>query len=351
MVKLRTIELDPPLLNAACVWASDLAQLTALYDCPHTGGVTTRTATLGGFVEDGTHGVVFHREHRTTLNTYGYSPHPLRAYLAWTRVLLARPPPPSCAPRKPVVVSVAASAPDELGEALGVIGEFLRAELGSAGERNVERVGVEVNVGCPNIREGDAADSHPGGALGGEVGALEAFLRVVADFFRSDGEVALGVKLPPYTRADDVRAVVRALERVAGGGVCPVAWLVCTNTVGNAVLFGEETCPPRADGSSATNTNTFSPSPDETAAAPPRSGPGGLGGAAIHALALGNVVAFRAALDASSVQSVRDVVVVGAGGVDGPEARRRMVSAGAGAVECASVLGWEGVGAFARIGG
>jgi hypothetical protein len=55
MAVLHRILVEPPLLNSACAWASDLNQLTELYDCPFTGAVTTRTATKGGFKEDVTH--------------------------------------------------------------------------------------------------------------------------------------------------------------------------------------------------------------------------------------------------------------------------------------------------------
>lgn len=57
MVRVRGIDVHPPLLNTSCAWASDLQQLTALYDCPHTGAVSTRTATLSGFKEDSSHTV------------------------------------------------------------------------------------------------------------------------------------------------------------------------------------------------------------------------------------------------------------------------------------------------------
>lgn len=57
MVRVRGIDVHPPLLNTSCAWASDPQQLTALYDCPHTGAVSTRTATLSGFKEDSSHTV------------------------------------------------------------------------------------------------------------------------------------------------------------------------------------------------------------------------------------------------------------------------------------------------------
>ena len=57
MVNVREIVVHPPLLNTSCAWASDLRQLTELYECPQSGAVTTRTATLPGFEEDSSHTV------------------------------------------------------------------------------------------------------------------------------------------------------------------------------------------------------------------------------------------------------------------------------------------------------
>ena len=57
MVAINTIDINPPLLNSSCAWASDWAQLRELYDSPYTGAITTRTATLNGFGQDETHTV------------------------------------------------------------------------------------------------------------------------------------------------------------------------------------------------------------------------------------------------------------------------------------------------------
>jgi hypothetical protein len=48
---------NPPLINASCVWASEQDQLQDLYASPFTGAVTTRTATLDGFDENVSHTV------------------------------------------------------------------------------------------------------------------------------------------------------------------------------------------------------------------------------------------------------------------------------------------------------
>ena len=52
MARIQRLLLDPPILNSSCLWASTRVQLDALYMSDWTGGVTTRTATTLGFVED-----------------------------------------------------------------------------------------------------------------------------------------------------------------------------------------------------------------------------------------------------------------------------------------------------------
>ena len=57
MVDINRIRIEPAIVNTSCAWASDLAQLEELYYSPYTGAVTTRTATVSGFVEDSSHAV------------------------------------------------------------------------------------------------------------------------------------------------------------------------------------------------------------------------------------------------------------------------------------------------------
>jgi dihydroorotate dehydrogenase (fumarate) len=76
---------------------------------------------------------------------------------------------------------------------------------------------------------------------------------------------------------------------------------------------------------------------------------GGLGGSALHALALGNVHMVTRALASAPEATVRGIAVVGVGGVVGPEGVRRMRAAGASVVGCASALGWDGVGVFEKL--
>lgn len=81
--------IHPPLLNSASPWATTEADLQALFDCPHTGAITTRTSLLRGFEHDnGVHQYTFFtadnqatlkregqdEKYVGSLNTLGYSP-------------------------------------------------------------------------------------------------------------------------------------------------------------------------------------------------------------------------------------------------------------------------------------
>ena len=82
-------------------------------------------------------------------------------------------------------------------------------------------------------------------------------------------------------------------------------------------------------------------------AVPP--GIGGLAGEAIHALSLGNVYTFSKLLAESEDSALREIVIIGAGGVTSPEAVARMHRAGAMVVGSATLLGKLGVAAFEQL--
>ena len=76
-------------------------------------------------------------------------------------------------------------------------------------------------------------------------------------------------------------------------------------------------------------------------------GIGGLAGAALHPLALGNVATFRKLLDQS--EETTSILIIGVGGVEDKAGSDRMLAVGAGAVACASAMGRFGVGVFEKI--
>ncbi|KAI6153225.1 hypothetical protein BKA82DRAFT_136481 [Pisolithus tinctorius] len=322
MVRVRGIDVHPPLLNTSCAWASDPQQLTALYDCPHTGAVSTRTATLSGFKEDSSHTVAFLAGSLSSINSYGYSPHPLSSYITWVRMLLER----DSLSSKPFIISITESDPESLRKMMTAI-----QDLRAAHPSWHARIAIEFNASCPNIK------GHPPPSY--NFSSLSPFLDIFAEHFWADPTLTIGLKLPPYTMAtqfDDAISGITTYTRQCGPSgqyVNPLAFLTCTNTLGNSLVFSDQTVESGADASSF--------------ALPP--GIGGLAGEAIHSLSLGNVYSFSRLLAESADPALREIVIIGAGGVTSPEAVTRMHRAGAKLVGCATLLGALGIAAFAHL--
>ncbi|OCH92709.1 FMN-linked oxidoreductase [Obba rivulosa] len=345
MARIRAICIDPPVMNSSCLWASDLSDLRALYDSPYTGAVTTRTATLQGFNEDESHAHAFLKNSITSINSYGYSPHPLSRYIEWVRILLTTPMADGSKPAKPIIMSITASTPPILAQMVSQI-QTLRVALRDAHSSSPPDasvpdpsmlVAVEINTSCPNI-PGSPPPAY-------SVQHLFPFLDVLATAVRADHSLTLGLKLPPYPEPTKAAEVVRVLgaytfQRADGTPVSPWAFLTCTNTLGNSLVFAEQVLSPAQDVKAKDNVE-----PRAQRFALPE-GKGGLGGDAIHALALGNVHAFAQVLNENADAALREVRVIGVGGVTSPAAAARMWAAGASVVACATLLGKEGVKAF-----
>jgi len=78
-------------------------------------------------------------------------------------------------------------------------------------------------------------------------------------------------------------------------------------------------------------------------------GIGGMAGDALHPLALGNVKTIRQLLDASIHEEIRDIAIIGTGGVKDRASYERMKSVGAAAVGVGTALGREGISVFKKI--
>lgn len=76
-------------------------------------------------------------------------------------------------------------------------------------------------------------------------------------------------------------------------------------------------------------------------------GIGGLAGAALHPISLGNVRLLRTMLD--SDDSLRQVEIIGVGGVSDGSGFQRMKAAGATVVGVGTALGARGVQIFAEV--
>ncbi|KAH8162284.1 hypothetical protein CIB48_g5970 [Xylaria polymorpha] len=316
---LPSLHIDPPLFNSANPWATTLEQLQDLYRCASTGAVTTRTALLDGFPHD-------EEAHR---------PIPLGGYLGFIRqidedVNAEKKGEGETGKRKPFIVSVTGT-PDEVAECYRRVARCAR-------EISIP-LALEINLSCPNI------PGKPPPAYSGE--ALRGYVRRVAEVMREesrknrDGEagggeekekgkrrgfaIPWGVKTPPYTHAGQFDMFVSALrdcaialpseDRYGVVPICPLTFVTATNTLGSCLLLGESD-----EGGSKDPLSPVLPGP----------GIGGLAGAPLHPLALGNVATLRRMLDADSATA--PVVLLGIGGVADADGFRRMRAVGAVAV-------------------
>ncbi|KAI1786290.1 hypothetical protein LXA43DRAFT_1065194 [Ganoderma leucocontextum] len=448
MVRIHTLNIEPPVVNASCAWASDYEQLRDLYDSPYTGATITRTATFNGFSEDASNTVALAQSSISSINSYGYSPHPLSKYLDWIYTILTTPMLDGSPPTKPVIISITASTPTVLAEMVeniqslrkklrasysaSVMGDFPPSSPGGAGRSSpvasssthpptaffpgvdpATLVGIELNTSCPNIKDAPPPSYN--------FQFLLPYLDVLSSAFYADPTLTIGLKLPPYlyqTRfTEAIRFLhtytreVRSATFVKGSStrhhhgthrpehvmrsLNPFAYLACTNTLGNCLLFAEDTLPnpfsdsldpegaptdddmetdqpasyhhqnhrhpspfrpsPSPPSPTASSSSTPPPRPPSPSIAPsPFALPtplGGLGGEALHALALGNVYSFARLLAVHPDAAMRRIRVVGIGGVTSAAAAARMRQAGASVVGCATLLGREGVRAFEIVAG
>ncbi|KAL1890204.1 dihydroorotate dehydrogenase [Ceratocystis pirilliformis] len=324
--------ISPPVLNAACPWATDLTHLEPLYASSSTGAITTRTCTLHGFAhDDGLHRYLFFDPASLTqhtdslsavapclpssttptptptptptlsasLNTLGYSPHPLQTYLTYIRTLAGRYSPST----KPIIISIAGSI-TELEACYVAVQQFSKTL-----DTGAPPLALEINLSCPNIRD------HPPPAYDGE--GLTAVLKALP----KSPTLPIGIKTPPYTYAGQF-TMLRDTLRAADAGQ-RISFVTATNTLGSCMALDEAG-------------NGILPA----AAA-------GLAGPPLHPLALGNVRAIREALD--SEPSLRCIDVIGVGGVEDAQGFRRMKAAGAEFVALATVVGRRGVVVFDEI--
>ena len=320
--------INPPLLNSANPWCSSKEQLQNLYDCEHTGAVTTRTSLLRGFPHNAqvhqhtffdpqTHAAAPQpppdgeapANSSSSLNTLGYSPIPLDDYLVYIRDIVSS----SLCPRKPFVVSVTGS-PDDVKECYRLI------KAAHAGMPPGTQLCMEINLSCPNI-PGKPPPAYSGPALA-EYTDLLASERSLA--------VPIGIKTPPYTYDDQFATLIHTLAAAVAatpGSPPPIDFLTATNTLGSCLVL-------EADGQPALSSALGQ-------------GIGGLAGASLHPLALGNIKTLRNMLDA--VPELQEIDIIGVGGVGDGAGLKRMQGVGARWVGVGTALGREGVSVFGRI--
>ncbi|KLO20416.1 FMN-linked oxidoreductase [Schizopora paradoxa] len=324
MANIRRITISPALMNSSSAWASEKEQIVELYECEYTGAVTTRTATLHGFQEDlSIHTVAFASSTVSSVNSYGYSPHPLSQYLTWVEELL------KAGQSKPFIISITSSDPEELSTMIDSIQQLRRKVHDD--QNSASKIAIEINTSCPNI----AYAPPPAYAIP----TLKPFLNVLVSHFSKDRTLVIGLKLPPYVVSTQMSELVGAIEELTVGlDESPIAFLTCTNTLGVSLLFADQA---EGDIPRGQSSSQFAlPTPL-----------GGLAGDSLHALALGNVYTFRRLISASQHESVRNISIVGVGGVTNPDAVKRMREAGANVVACATIFGKLGIDTFKMLSG
>lgn len=333
-----SFKISPLLLNSASPWATNLEDLNALYNCTYTGAITTRTSLLKGFKHDSKiHQYAFFSPAENTtssarleestlssgtskdassLNTLGYSPLTLQEYLEMIdRAASGMIPNFQTRQSKPIIVSVTGSA-DEVAQCYTIIAELQAKHL------DVLTLLMEINLSCPNIPD-KPPPAYDEKSL---ANYLSALAKVRAE---TDGLVLAGIKTPPYTYQGQYDSLISALKMsVSLGGGCPIAFITATNTLGSCLLLDYRTRRP-------------------TIASATGEGIGGMAGASLHLLALGNVKIIRKMLDAND--ELKSIQVIGVGGVSDGEGCERMLSVGAVAVAVATGLGREGVDVFQKI--
>jgi dihydroorotate dehydrogenase (fumarate) len=343
------VNFDPPLLNSANPWATTVDQLGELYKCQSTGAITTRTCTLDGFAHDNEiHQVGFFSTETyaptnmcpgtASLNTLGYSPINLQKTLDAIKTIVLDTPNAT----KPVIISVTGTAP-EVKDAIDKISE---AQL----ELPVQIL-VEINLSCPNI----VGKPPPAYSLEG----LKGYLTVVhwASLEAEQGlgykpdinsklgakflPLPVGIKTPPYSNPDDFKTLQWALlatcypfpirDHPEGHSIRQqsLSFITSCNTLGCSIVLE-----PQNDGIPALGSADGS-------------GIGGLAGAPLHPLALGNVKILRSMLD--SENDLKHIDIIGIGGVSDKAGFDRMKRVGAAVVGVGTALGIEGVPVFEKI--
>ncbi|KAF1964918.1 FMN-linked oxidoreductase [Bimuria novae-zelandiae CBS 107.79] len=358
--KSRPLHIDPPLLNSANPWCSTLEQLQDLYNCPSTGAVTTRTSLLNGFPNDeDIHQFAFYNpsthkagpanpssqnglDETGSLNTLGYSPLPLRDYLGFIKTISDSGLEASDAKDiKPFIVSVTGTV-EEVVECYKQIHEH---------QHHVRMaLAMEVNLSCPNIPDKPPPAYNSASLLAYLVALKQEIARQVEPVIPGQHthigsmHVPIGIKTPPYTYHGQFQQMVNALLESAKAEPahlpCPVTFITATNTLGSSLLLQPTT---EATSSSSEPHKVF----HHVLNSANGTGVGGLAGAPLHPLALGNVHTIKGLL--FQYDELNHIQIIGVGGVDDADGFKRMRAVGATAVGVGTALGRKGVQAFEDI--
>ena len=337
MKTLASLNIQPRVFNTPIPWASNLELLRKLYECPHTGAITTRTSMLNGFPDNPAVNqyVLFNPStqqaasvsqtddvvpaQNASLNTIVFSPFTLDQFLGFVKALSDEAP--ADKSLKPVIVSITGTA-EEVAIGYGKVNDFqtqVRMELA-----------VEVNLSCPNV-PGKASPAYDGESLMEYLVAIKNEADRQRQTSTYNG-LPIGVKFPPFTYQDQYDVIIDTLVKATeqNDDICPIGFITSTNTLGSALVVNGE------NGESVLKSIAGT-------------GIGGMAGAPIHALSLGNVLTIRQMLNAQP--KLKHLEIIGVGGVDDKGGYDRMRSVGADFVGVGTAIGVKGLQVFADIAG
>ncbi|KAF2856152.1 FMN-linked oxidoreductase [Plenodomus tracheiphilus IPT5] len=354
---MKPLYISPPLLNSANPWCTTHKQLEELYNSPHTGAVTIRTSLINCFPHDSNiHQFAFFNpkslsasepnkdqagtpDTTGSLNTLGYSPIPLQEYLGFISTInsglsdLKQ-----GSHYKPFIISVTGSV-DEVVQCYKLI---------TTHQKTVRMVlAMEVNLSCPNI-PGKPPPAYSTASLLEYLVALKKEIASQLEPLESSHpheghvHVPIGIKTPPYTYHDQFQGLVDALLGSAKAEPthlpCPISFITATNTLGSSLLLA-----PTVENASGTPHSVF----HHTLESATGTGIGGLAGAPLHPLALGNVYTIKGML--FQHKELEQIHIIGVGGVEDVDGYNRMRAVGAAAVGVGTALGRKGVRVFQEI--
>ena len=249
------LSIDPPILNSANVWATTEEELDAYYQCEHTGAITIRTSLLDGFehenqvhqyclfdvntgnlFSDGeSYGSTSALQSMATssLNTLGYSPVPLRAYVEIIKNIELNACKGGRIQQKPVIYSVTGSVQEVLQ-----CHKLLQIEVDTTRSAWM----MEINLSCPNIPNKPPPAYSKSGLL--------SYLTALQN---TDFKIPIGIKTPPYTYQSQFDDLISALvETTIDGLRCPISFITATNTLGNCLVFDSASSDPAIRSSNGT---------------------------------------------------------------------------------------------------
>lgn len=247
----------------------------------------------------------------SSLNTLGYSPYELKETIRNVETIVQETA--GKMGSKAFILSVTGTE-KELAECYGMIVK-LQEKIPDT------PLYMEVNLSCPNI------SGKPPPAYNAE--ALKSYLLALAQaqaVWREVAPVPIGIKTPPYSNPENFKMLEDVLRSLSEDGA-PIAFITATNTLGCSLVLNNDQTSALSSGDGL--------------------GMGGMAGAALHPLSLGNVKMLRQLLDRH--ENLKSIHVIGIGGISDAAGFQRMKSVGASDVGVGTALGRKGVSVFEEI--